>query len=1222
MKNGQKISTKGLSEGSLKKAIQAWNSSVTSMNNVNKSLKENKTALNTNTKEQARAKQRVQEAAENRANIRAGMSDEEVTAYSTSIRKPWYMAANEYIDNSVEQSKKKVDTTTASYEEQKKVTQQFKEQSDNAKKTLLTQKDLTDEQKKQIRNGQKLDINDNMSAETARLAMLYNLYFEALEKQDELEQELINSEIEYAQAMMDAIDQRYQNIEDYYNDLMTWNDTLRKDMESTNEIVTKTGRAYNTNQRLNIARRDSIAYLQSNILIAQQARNALQEELNKDVESGDVIVGDKKWHEYMEAIYDYGTQINETRLQIINLYEEMANVPVESATAQIDVIEERMKRISTFANQGLDSSIQLQRTYYQVSRDNFKKLVNEAKKAYGTNSKIYQELYNLQQQNIDETRTFAGGENNKSFAKTFRGQNDYLEKELQKLKDIMEIRRKAVIETQQNLNDINNTASGENSLNAWRNNLLGTRNKDAYGDLISALKKNKINGTSYYKIIKEYLDNNTTIDTNGETIQAIINSNKLSEEQRKQLSYLISHYNNAQTNYDVHEAEVMAAETANEQALTDFYNAQAEYVKAKAELVTNQLNNINSYMEVLYTRSKTYADTFQSMREELQEIGWDSREIGGLSQQKLYSQLENYYNKQIETLSGSYLEHLRDSISEQKKLLAESTASGAIIKDSEEWKEAWNQINNLEDQVRTTVQEIDKLYHEMQENVIFKPIKDAIEDIKKLRSSLDSVLDLISDDMKLTKDGAYTELGLASFAGQLNNYQSALEEISKTLEYQQKLTDEYNKQETITTYTSDENGNEKEIKRLKYTTEEYKDAMEEAQQKTQDALKNAQSYRTQIISAITSRYKTEIEYINELIDKRKEALQKQKEMNDYDKSLKNKTQEIQKIQQQIRALETLSDVESKAQKKRLEAQLQDQQEELDDAIQEHVYELRTEGLDEVKKELQDNYEKFSKDLALNIDSIIKTINDSASNIESVIDASNRTLAYYLGTFNDNLDVGKIGAEEFSSSNTTAFRNDTTHQSNADALEHYSDNYSYNEYNNLQNERRQLASDKAIESDLYGSIKDIASAEQEYLYSLSAVQDTSLRLMDRIDEASKTIITSDGSVLTPIEYSDNMQSFVDSLAIAKTNMNALSGIPMTSPINGYEKQSNITNKSVSNSGNTINVQSLITVNGDVDRDVMNDLQSVATSLLSNQNFMNATYDYISKENAKESRKRMY
>jgi len=52
-----------------------------------------------------------------------------------------------------------------------------------------------------------------------------------------------------------------------------------------------------------------------------------------------------------------------------------------------------------------------------------------------------------------------------------------------------------------------------------------------------------------------------------------------------------------------------------------------------------------------------------------------------------------------------------------------------------------------------------------------------------------------------------------------------------------------------------------------------------------------------IISIYTSRYKQEISYIQELIKARQEALQKQKEMYDYDRQLKTKTKDIQLIQQ-------------------------------------------------------------------------------------------------------------------------------------------------------------------------------------------------------------------------------------------------------------------------------------------------------------------------------------
>ena len=1216
MNKGKKVSTKGITDKTLKDAIKVWNANIVTTRTVQEGLKDAQAELSKNTKAQKEAKKQMQKALEQRKSVRAGLSPEERAVAGASISKPWYVAANEWVDASTESTRQKVEEARATLAAQQKITDEQKKQSDEAGKQLLASQNLTKEQRKQIQSGEKLDITENMTEAELKLATIYNLFFEALELFNDAKTQLEDTEIEYAEALMNQIEQHYNNLKDYYDDLRDWNGTLRENLESTNDLIGKTGRSYQTSGRLNINRQLSMGYLETDIQLAEEEIKKLQEEVDSEVASGDLIVGDKVWHDRMKPIYELQVQINKTKVDIIDLYTEMANVPVEDATSKIEELRESLKRLTTFGDKGLGDTIQLQRTYYEVSRNNFAELVKQAEKQLGKNSQAYKEFSEMQEKNLKETRKYSGGEKANDFAKTFLGQNDYLETQVNELKKEMQIRQDTLLKTEKELQNLSKVSSGEKSLAAWSNRFLGNRDTDKYGGLITALKKYKTGGSTFYSIFKDYIDAGAQIDKNSEEVDTILNYKKLSDEQKELLEYLISHYNRAVNNFDVYNAKLFAAETANNQALADFYEAQADYVKAKANLVSNQLSNINTYMEVLYGRTKTYSETFESIRDELKEIGYDDRGLSsGINYDSLYGegtgQIAKSYENQIKYLE-KYASQVSDSIKYQIEVIRKAQEDGSLVKDSEDWKKAWNTINSLEGQVRSTVVEIDKLYHEMQDTVIFKPIRDAIDDIQRLRSNISSVLDLISDDMKLTKDGDFTELGLASLTGQLSSYQSTLEEIEKTLEYQRKLTDEYNRQETITSYTVDSTtGAKTEIKRLKYTTEEYTEAMEEAQKKTQDALKNAQTYRTQIINAITTRYKTEIDYISELIDKRKEALQKQKEMNDYDKTLKNKTNEIQKIEQQIRALETLSDIESTAQKKRLEAELQEQQQDLDDTIQEHVYDLRTEGLDDIKQELQDNYEKFTKDLQINIDSIIKTINDSAGNIEATLDGTNRVINSFLSTFNTNLGLDSLGAEEFTKENTTGFRNLSELQENANDLEHYNENYSARQYETLKEQQSILESTKDIESDIYGNTEKILQQTRDYNYSLSAIQDASER------NADGGFVTANGTVLTPLDMIDVNDSFIDALLKASENANMFRGVPVN---NGFDEfgGSNVQydNRNISNN---INVGSLITVNGDVDNNTLNKLQTIADGLVNNPKFMEATYDYITQESAREARK---
>ena len=114
------------------------------------------------------------------------------------------------------------------------------------------------------------------------------------------------------------------------------------------------------------------------------------------------------------------------------------------------------------------------------------------------------------------------------------------------------------------------------------------------------------------------------------------------------------------------------------------------------------------------------------------------------------------------------------------------------------------------------------------------------------------------------------------------------------------------------------------------------------------------------------------------IDARKKALKKKKEYYDYDKTIKKKTDEIEFIKQQIRGLEGLTDAESKAQKARLEASLKDKQDDLDDTVRDHVYDITVNGLDDLETQLSEDFEKWSNQLSSDLAKMSDAISDAIS----------------------------------------------------------------------------------------------------------------------------------------------------------------------------------------------------------------------------------------------------
>ncbi len=78
------------------------------------------------------------------------------------------------------------------------------------------------------------------------------------------------------------------------------------------------------------------------------------------------------------------------------------------------------------------------------------------------------------------------------------------------------------------------------------------------------------------------------------------------------------------------------------------------------------------------------------------------------------------------------------------------------------------------------------------------------------------------------------------------------------------------------------------------------------------------------------------------------------------------------------------------------------QEELDDAVKEHIVNLRIDGLTDLSTKLQENYEKYVKDMAINVNHAADLVSNSADNLSKVLDNVNSSFNAYLKSFHPDI----------------------------------------------------------------------------------------------------------------------------------------------------------------------------------------------------------------------------
>lgn len=744
----------------------------------------------------------------------------------------------------------------------------------------------------------------------------------------------------------------------------------------------------------------------------------------------------QKYQDYIESATDCKQTIQELKNEQMELWEEIINIPIEEAESKIDRLEKKIKGLENASSTIADGGSSVSRYAYQIEADTGlksarKKLENankkksdaskqlkskekelnssksdtknainslkyQAKKTENDNlvDKVYANIKNGQyvntkglkgevlkaakryNDNLKKQRekqkqynsskdSYTTASKNASTAKknynakksqlsevqqvivdnkdkpSYLAQNVLLGLQLQRKREESEIYEQTVLKTQENLN--NSEAKKKASEKA----------RDKQESLILGNKNFTKNLT---KAQQNAIKSDNLVDRTGikdpKTLEAINKYNQLAQEARTYTE-----------KYNV-------ALKANEEAVANAAQSQAEYAQMALDNEKQKFENIKNYYGSQVDYLKTQLESLQSKDDLRQEQG------GEVLKSQLQRQLDKINEMQ------KLLKQERDRLQKQ---LEESVSKGVIKVNSKEWYELKEEIFDIDKQVDGLNEDVLGLQDTIRNETFYKEINKALEKLDEVRASMETIRNLINEQALFDDDGKFTDAGITAFALDIKTYESNLESLNSLIRKRNSMIKNFNGGKNDTGYSQ----------------KEFDADMKDIESQIRDMLGNANSARNAIIDTVLSHAKAELNAVNKVIDARSELLKKQKEYYDYDKTLKGKTKDIQLLEQQIAALEGVSDAESKAKKAQLEAQLQEQQEDLQDTIFNHQYDLQIQGLDDLKTDLQENYDNYVKELNSNIDKIVDTVKNSTDNIKDCVNTVNSTIEKLLNSFGIN-----------------------------------------------------------------------------------------------------------------------------------------------------------------------------------------------------------------------------
>lgn len=426
-----------------------------------------------------------------------------------------------------------------------------------------------------------------------------------------------------------------------------------------------------------------------------------------------------------------------------------------------------------------------------------------------------------------------------------------------------------------------------------------------------------------------------------------INVDKIKD---KSLKKALTAYNKYVTTAAETEQKLNIVTDAESTAAANAAESQTEAAKATVEAIQSKFDNAKTYYEGLLGYQEKY--------NEMEEANID-----------LYNAHGNYERSSDYEIKISNTESLKNiaqnKVDELEKRFQEGVDNGTIVEGSQEWINMKSEIVEAKKAVTDYDTSIENL-KQQQIGVYYEEQFDrAIEKIDQFKDRIDTLNGIISDDMKIDKNtGLLTELGATSVMLNRNQFSANQKEIQKLLEKENDVKKRY------------ANGEDMSSEFGEKTYDEY---IKDIQSKYNSLISSNSSLQNDMLSLVKNQAQAELDALNKVISKRKEALSAKKDYYDYDKTLKDKTKDIQILERQAAALQGSTNAEDKARLAKIQEQLSDAREDLSDTMTDHAFSMQSDALDKLSSDMSDDFDKWSNDISSNVEKMSKAINEAVSN---------------------------------------------------------------------------------------------------------------------------------------------------------------------------------------------------------------------------------------------------
>ena len=382
--------------------------------------------------------------------------------------------------------------------------------------------------------------------------------------------------------------------------------------------------------------------------------------------------------------------------------------------------------------------------------------------------------------------------------------------------------------------------------------------------------------------------------------------------------------------------------------------AQDELNASLKELETiSKMDLVEGKYDALYYKIDNNIDTIQSLI--------DKAELKGMFAN------ESYYKSMIGYTQGK-INNLKKERSELSNIMNMS----GVQYDTEVWNEMYQKLKDVDSEILTLENDIIGFNNDTR-NLKWEMFDYLEESIKRITSESEYLIELLSHEDLFDKDtGKFTKYATATLGLHVTSLNTNKQLAKDYYEEMQNL------QRQLT------NGAGQEVL----------DRYNEVVELHQEAVLATKQEEQAILDLVQQGYEAQLDALNEIIDKKKESLNAEKDLYDYQKSIEEKTKNIASLEKQRLAYEGDDSEEGLAKAQQIKVQLEEAKADLEQT----EYEKYLDDTQNMLDGLTADYEEWMNERLDNSESLLKDIINTVARSGSQISATLVEVAKANGTY--------------------------------------------------------------------------------------------------------------------------------------------------------------------------------------------------------------------------------